>query len=198
MSVTKNKLHHTCVLMATKLEAQVFSERLGLEYISDQFEHAIHDKFSIVIGGMGKVNAACATLWSINQGANRIINVGIAGALNESLQLFGTYQPSIVKDLDLIDFSMPQLITGDSLLSLGSVGSPLKGGQLRDQFVGQVDLIDMEGYAVAKVSEQLGASVEFIKIVSDYCLKNSSEEISKNLTKLSKILAEELILFLNM
>lgn len=198
MNVPTTKLHQTCILMATELEAKAFVEQLKLKYLTDKFKYALHEKFSLVIMGMGKVNAACAAMWAINHGATKIINAGIAGALNESLALFNVYTPGIVNDLDLLNFSMPQVITGKSKVSLGTVGSPLKGDPLRDQLVEHVDLIDMEGYAVAKVSELSGVSCELMKIVSDYCLKNSSDEIIKNLPKLSEILADELILFLNL
>ncbi|PCJ56468.1 MAG: hypothetical protein COA79_18680 [Planctomycetota bacterium] len=198
MNSSTIKLPELCLLFATELEANSFVEKLNINFSSDKYKYGLHEKFSLVIAGMGKVNAACATMWVIDCGAKKIINAGIAGALNESLELFSLYKPGLVKDLDLLNFTIPQLKTGESSITLGTVGSPLKGGSLKNQLVDQADLIDMEGFAIAKVSEQLGVSCTFIKVVSDYCMNNSSDEIIKNLPKLSEKLADELILFLNL
>lgn len=51
-------------------------------------------------------------------------------------------------------------------------------------------LVDMEGYAFAKVAHEKKVPISIIKVVSDFCTKNSHREIMGTIDALSERLAE--------
>lgn len=51
----------------------------------------------------------------------------------------------------------------------------------RDELSKKADLVDMEGYAIAHTAIWAGISVEIYKVVSDFCKKDDSQRIIKEL-----------------
>jgi adenosylhomocysteine nucleosidase len=132
----------------------------------------------VLITGLGKVNAAMAltrALTAATEEPSTILNVGTAGALRDGLTGLHVVRRVIQHDLD-----------GDLLRSLTdqTFGPPLDLAEptgvilaTGDTFVAEVatrarlatraDLVDMEGYALVAVADELGIPIRMVKYVSD-------------------------------
>jgi adenosylhomocysteine nucleosidase len=136
----------------------------------------LHDLgLPILVTGAGKVNAAVAVATVLGEHSPRsIINLGTAGALMDGLT--GIHVISQVRQHDLDDkaihaltgmhFGLPIDLDGDGpVLTTGDVfvDDPL----LRTRLAASADLVDMEGYAVAKAAQATDVPVMLVKMVSD-------------------------------
>ncbi|WP_370281031.1 hypothetical protein [Pontibacterium sp.] len=130
----------------------------------------------IVYTGVGKVNAAIGLYEAINKyQPDLVINYGTAGAVTDvrGLNKIGTF---IERDMDAREIGFQRGIapfsgetlpdakgvvlgTGDSFVS--DSAKALEGLDI------QVDLVDMEGYALWKVSQKLGVQFVSYKYISD-------------------------------
>ncbi|RJK94966.1 nucleoside phosphorylase [Vallicoccus soli] len=140
-------------------------------------EEAVHlpPWLSVVVTGAGPVNAAIATtaaVLALHPG--EVVGLGTAGALVEGLA--GTYEVGEVRQHDLDDAALlaltgrssaPALHLGDGpVLTTG--GAFVAGGPLRERLAASgAQLVDMEGYAVARAAAALGVPVRLVKHVSD-------------------------------
>lgn len=130
----------------------------------------------VLITGVGKVRAASALSAVLaRQRPSRLINLGTAGSLREGLS--GTHVIGRVEQHDFDDATIHAL-TGEHYgapIALGIEGPVLGSG---DSFIDSapareslrargVDLVDMEGYAVALAAAQFGLPVTLVKTVSD-------------------------------
>jgi nucleoside phosphorylase len=148
-------------------------------------------EFNLLITGIGKISARLATKYAIEQGAEKFINAGVCGSLNDELKLFQICYPKIIKDLDLIQSGIPEIaINNKDNLKIGMISLPLHGGQEREIFQKHADLIDMESYGVASAIENPKKSLKIIKCISDFCQAGGSAEIKKNLPKASALLRD--------
>jgi adenosylhomocysteine nucleosidase len=129
----------------------------------------------VLVTGAGKVNAAVATAAGCRQWRPAlVVNVGTAGALRSGLS--GLYEVGEVRQHDLDDAALhaltgrhfgppialgagPVLVTGDVFVAGGSVRERLRAAG--------ADLVDMEGYAVARAAVTLGVPVRLVKHVTD-------------------------------
>ena len=61
----------------------------------------------LVVSGIGKVNAAAAAQKAIDEGADEILNCGVAGGLDASMSVGDVYEISqaVEYDLDLADLN---------------------------------------------------------------------------------------------
>lgn len=152
----------------------------------------------IVYTGVGKVNAAISLYDAINQyKPDLVINYGTAGAVTDTrgLNKIGTF---IERDMDAREIgfqrgiapfsgeSLPQakgivLGTGDSFVS-DSVKA-LDGLGIR------IDLVDMEGYALWKVSQKLGVKFVSYKYTSDHADGEAPSDWETNVSKGAKAFA---------
>jgi len=128
----------------------------------------------LLITGAGKVNAAIATASAL---ADRlpacVVNLGTAGALVNGLD--GIHEIGTVIQHDLDDASLREL-TGRTFgppVEIGS-GPTLATGdvfvsdpQLRAGLAERAQLVDMEGYGVARAATARGVEVRLVKHVSD-------------------------------
>ena len=128
----------------------------------------------MLITGAGKVNAAVATATMLSTvKPTEVVNLGTAGALVDGLS--GTHQIGGVVQHDLDDEALLAL-TGISFgppISLGE-GPILATGdvfvsdpQLRAVLARDAQLVDMEGYGIARAAAAAGVPVRLIKTVSD-------------------------------
>ena len=131
-----------------------------------------------VICGIGKVDAAIAVTAAVLRRPRAtpptVINIGTAGALRPGVS--GLLVPSVVRNHD---------ISGDVLRSLGypvrdllelpgGDGTALATGDhfvtdpaVRDGLARHSDLVDMEGFAIARASAEVGARCILVKHISD-------------------------------
>ena len=134
--------------------------------------------FPVLITGVGKLAAGQAVLsvlgsLEVNQRPRALWNVGTAGALHDHLA--GTHLIGSVIQHD-VDGPAIALVTGEDpspSLTLG-LGPVLATGDRfiadpaeRSALASRADLVDMEGYAVARAAHLLNIPVALIKQVSD-------------------------------
>ncbi len=161
-------------------------DRRRMLVVSATASEAAHlpDGVETLICGIGKVDAAAATTAAVLRAVERtgadgpgditVVNVGTAGALHDGHS--GLYIPSAVTNHDissealralgypLVDrIALPDgdgsvLATGDTFVSDPAV---------RARLAQDADLVDMEGFAVARACTLLGTPVRLVKYVSD-------------------------------
>ena len=149
-------------------------------------------RLRLVYTGVGKVNAALAAARLVSMPACRLLlNYGTAGVLRPELagQL---YQIGMVRQRDMDTRPMAPLgitafeegaLAGD--IRLNEAGPTLSTG---DQFVRQKpeldsDMVDMEGYALAKAALMAGKQVVLLKYGSDFADENATDNWRDNVDK---------------
>lgn len=135
----------------------------------------VPEHLTTVLTGIGKVEAAAATAMAIAAYQPRVIvNVGTAGALTD--EVAGLKTPSLVINHDLDADMIRQLgyPAIDSLELTQGDGTVLATGdlfvadsQVRDSLGSRAHLVDMEGFAIARVSQIFGIECRLVKVVSD-------------------------------
>lgn len=143
--------------------------------LEEEATHLHVGELPVLVTGIGKVNAAIAVASVLAEASpTRIVNLGTAGALHGAMS--GTHVVGSVVQHDLDDAAIfaytglhfgepidleptgPRLATGDAFIS---------DGPTRDRLARQADLVDMEGYAVARAALTAGVPVTLVKQVSD-------------------------------
>ena len=155
--------------------AAIKEETIGLDY----FYHV----------GVGKINATYNTLQLINiHKPKLIINYGTAGAINTELKGMVECTKFYQRDMDVrgLDFELgetpfdkiKEIITSKDGYSCGT----------GDSFVNkkidmEVDVVDMEAYAIAKVCKLENIEFKCFKYISDNADENADNDWNKNLAK---------------
>tara|TARA_B100000780_G_scaffold253786_1_gene201542 strand:- start:363 stop:884 length:522 start_codon:yes stop_codon:yes gene_type:complete len=153
--------------------AAMKEETVGLDY----FNHT----------GVGKINATYNSLKLISTHKPRlVINYGTAGAINNSLKGIIECTKFYQRDMDVrgLNFELgetpfdkiKEIITSESGYSCGS----------GDSFVNKkidmnVDVVDMEAYAIAKVCKLENIEFKCFKYISDNANKNADNDWKRNL-----------------
>ena len=153
--------------------AAIKEETVGLDY----FKHI----------GVGKINATYNTLKLIQIHKPKIIvNYGTAGAINTKLKGIVECTKFYQRDMDVrgLDFKLgetpfdkvKEIIISDSGYSCGT----------GDSFVNQkiemeVDVVDMEAYAIAKVCMLENIEFKCFKYISDNADENANNDWNTNL-----------------
>ena len=153
--------------------AAIKEETVGLDY----FKHI----------GVGKINAAYNSLKLIQIHKPKIvINYGTAGAINTKLKGIVECTKFYQRDMDVrgLDFKLGEtpfdkvreIIISDSGYSCGT----------GDSFVNQkiemeVDVVDMEAYAIAKVCMLENIEFKCFKYISDNADENANNDWNTNL-----------------
>ena len=153
--------------------AAIKEETVGLDYFN--------------YTGVGKINATYNTLRLINLYKPKIIiNYGTAGAINTELNGIIECTKFYQRDMDIrsLDFELgetpfdniKEIIISKNGFSCGT----------GDNFVNQkidmeVDVVDMEAYAIAKVCKLEKIEFKCFKYISDNADKNASIDWNKNL-----------------
>ncbi len=165
VSVTPMRLHRT-----------ISPDRpLLVVALEEEAAHLHVSELPVLVTGAGKVNAAIAVATILGQESpSEIVNLGTAGALREGL--IGTHVISRITQHDLDDASLFDLVGlhfGEPL-DLGGAGLTLTTGDAfiadpadRARLAEQADLVDMEGYAVARAAMAADIPVRVVKRVSD-------------------------------
>ena len=144
--------------------------------LEEEAQHLHVSDLPVLVTGVGKVRAAAALASVLaRQRPSRVINLGTAGGLREGMR--GTQVAGRVEQYDFEDEKIFGL-TGEhfgAAIELGVSGPVLGSG---DSFVDSavtraglvargIDLVDMEGYAIAFTAQQFGLSVTLVKEISD-------------------------------
>ena len=171
------------------------------------------EEVAIVICGVGKVNAACGAQYAIDKlGADKIINIGVAGGLNKSVKVGEIYSISQVVqyDFDLTQLNGTKMGTLDecseNYLKLAvngtySARNLATGDRFKDSKADyklltkelEADIRDMECGAIAQVCMHAGVPCYSYKIISDLAGSGSTtEQYLKNLSLCFETLTREL------
>ena len=142
--------------------------------LEEEAAHLHVSELPILVTGVGKICAASSLAAILaRQRPSSLVNLGTAGALREGLH--GTHVIGRVIQHDFDDeaifgltgthFGAPIELGSGPALASGDVF--VSGGTAREQLLLRADLVDMEGYAVAKVAREFGLPVTLVKEVSD-------------------------------
>ena len=139
--------------------------------------------FRVTFCGVGKINAALATAAVLSRGdCRRVVNFGTAGTLRPALagQLVRVNR-MLQRDMD----ARPLAALGDTPFEAGAASGVIElggeGGSLStgDNFVTAPpalasDIVDMEGYAIAKACLRAGVAFSCWKFVTDLADENAT------------------------
>ncbi|MCF7864406.1 MAG: putative 4-hydroxybenzoate polyprenyltransferase [Kiritimatiellales bacterium] len=172
------------ILFATQMEAKPFLDRGEPEGTMT------------VISGMGMDAARKATEELITQhGCTAIINAGVCGALNNRIERGGVYRVSMVSTEHLK--AAVNVGLGVGLKKLVTVDEPVFEPERRKELAKHGELVDMEGYAVARVCEEHGIPCTLIKGVTDFGDGNGKADIQRHIASVSETVAEAVYQILN-
>jgi adenosylhomocysteine nucleosidase len=147
------------------------------------------NQYRVWYTGVGKVNAAMyATLAGAQTDCSAIVNYGTAGVLKKDLA-GGLHIIGKVRQRDMDARPQAELgvtpfeeteVSGDIIL--GGKGPVLSTG---DNFVTSTpelesDMVDMEGYAIAKVAAHMGKPVVLLKYGSDFADESAANDWEAN------------------
>ncbi len=157
---------------------------------------------AVVITGVGKVNAACGAQYAIDElGADKIINIGVAGGLNGGMNVGEIYsiEAAVQYDFDLVQLNGTKMGTlnefEEPYLPLNTLPLyPLKKLGTGDRFNDSqadfrllteelgADIRDMECGAIAQACAHAGVEIYSFKAISDLAGSGSTtEQYLKNL-----------------
>lgn len=148
------------------------------------------EKAKVIYTGVGKINAAMsASIACAENDCTEIINYGTAGVLNKNL-IGKLSKVGVVRQRDMdarplselgsTPFDSDSSFSGD--IKVSNAEAVLSTG---DNFVTDMpeiesDLVDMEGYAIAKIAGKFGKPVTIIKYGSDFADSDASNDWEKN------------------
>lgn len=181
-------------------------------FVSATAEEAAHlpADAQVLVTGVGTMNTAVALATHLadraEQGAERperIVNVGTAGALHDGLS--GVYEIHEVRQHDFSDElisemtghpvpNMRQLLPVTTLPAarLATGDAFVHDFATRQRLAQMSDLVDMEGYAVARIGAAFDIPVTLLKQVSDHADEQANRMWFDALDRGARELAEEL------
>jgi 4-hydroxybenzoate polyprenyltransferase len=172
------------ILFATQMEAQPFLDRGVPEGVIVE-----------IADEMGLEAARISTEKLVEQGCTTIINGGVCGALNNRLERGGVYRVSMVSMEELK--AAVNVGVGIGLKRLVSVEQPVFEPERKRELSKYGELVDMEGYAVARVCEDHSIPCILIKGVTDFGDGNGKEDIQKHITPVSETVAEAIFMIVD-
>ena len=154
--------------------AAIKEETVGLKY----FNHT----------GVGKINATYKTLQLIHANKPKIIiNYGTAGAINTGLKGIVECTKFYQRDMDVrgLDFELgetPFDKTREIIISENGCSCGTGDSFVNKKIDMEVDVVDMEAYAIAKVCKLENIEFRCFKYISDNADINASNDWKKNLS----------------
>ena len=162
------------VLFATQMEAQPFLDRGVPEGVIVEISEE-----------MGLEAARIATEKLVKEhGCTTIINAGVCGALNNRLERGAVYRVSMVSIEELK--AAVNVGIGIGLKRLVSVEEPVFDPQRKKELSKFGELVDMEGYAIARVCEEFEIPCIMLKGVTDFGDVNGKDDIQKHIAPVSE------------
>ncbi len=165
------------ILFATEMEAKPFLDR---------GEPA---GTVTVVSGMGMEAARIATEKLLkDHGCTSIVNAGVCGALNNRLKRGAVYRVSMVS-VEKLNAAV-KVGVGFGLKRLVTVVDPVFQPERKRELCKYGELVDMEGYAVARVCEAHNVPCIMIKGVTDFGDGNGKADIQTHIASVSETVAE--------
>ena len=163
---------------------------------------------AVVVSGIGKSNAAAATQFAIQAGADEILNVGVCGGFEPEMKIGDLYE---VDRAVQYDFDLAQL-NGTEIGVLNERTSPYipmrttgrypaktlaTGDHFNDNTADLpllkhlgVGLRDMEGAAIAHVCETAGVPCRALKCVTNVLGSGATGQFAENLKRCLALLTD--------
>ena len=140
--------------------------------LEEEAQHLHVSDLPVLVTGVGKVRAAAALASLLaRQRPSRVINLGTAGGLREGMrgtQVVGRVEQHDFEDEKIFGLTGAAIELGVSGPVLGSGDSFVDSAATRAGLVARgIDLVDMEGYAIAFTAHQFGLPVTLVKEISD-------------------------------
>ena len=150
-----------------------------------------------IITGVGKINATFAACIAANSGVKKIFNFGTAGVVKDRSLIGKLVKVQHIVQRDMIAEPLtPRGITPyetnsatNGVITLNNATGDITLGT-GDSFVTEpddwfdsanVDIVDMEGYAIAKVCARLNIEFECYKYVTDFADENAALDWSNHI-----------------
>ena len=172
------------ILFATEMEAESFLEQTR------------PDHYIVTISGIGMEAAHSATRTLIEeQGVSRIVNAGVCGALDDALARGSVFPVSEVLTEDHCDsVSLQPAPHGKRLVT---VDQPVFQTERKAKLATFADLVDMEGFVIAKLCHEHRIPCVLIKGITDFGDATGKADIKKHIARVSKKVTEALLHNLN-
>lgn len=183
---------------------------VAMECEADAVRPHLAPSDKLYISGVGKVNAAAATQKAISDGAQEILNVGVAGGFADKAEIFGVYEiaRAVEYDFDLSEINgmgkgvHDERNTPYFALSVKGVfpSRTLGTGDRFGDGEGDLPLLksldvgvrDMEGAAIAHVCEKAAVPVRALKCITNIVGRGSTGSYAANLEKALSCLSDAL------
>ena len=148
--------------------------------------------------GVGKINATYAiTQLILKHQPEEIVNFGSVGSLNKELKGLIEVTKFYQRDMDVRGLmnlklgetpfdSIQEIITNDTGYSCGTGDS-----FVQSKIEMNVDVVDMEAYALAKICKLHNVDFKCFKFISDNADENASSDWLENCKKGSKLFLEK-------
>ena len=146
-------------------------------------------KSNVFFTGVGKVNAAIVAATLIEKyKPNRVFNFGTAGGIGQHIEPGSLYKCTYFTQRDVILGGCVLGPQADELLAgigTGGTGFRLNTGDnfVTDTSTIDADLVDMEGFAIAKACKIAGIEFECYKYVSDMADENAADHFADSVHK---------------
>ena len=142
----------------------------------------------VEISGIGLESARLSSERLVQKGVKAIVNPGICAGLHNRVKRGSVYRVASVVTEELK--AAVNVGLGVGLKKLISVEKPLHDIEKRKKFARDYDLLDMEGYAVARVCEKNNIPCLLLKAVTDFGDKFAKHDIKKYIQPTSETLAD--------
>ena len=193
------------ILAAMQKEADALLARAEIRKEFTQFGKKLWEgeacgvPFTLIVTGVGKTNAAASAMLALARGADRLLNIGVAGGITPRAKIGSLWQidRAVQYDFDL------SAINGTPVGTLDEYQTPYlplrTGGKFptatlatADSFAsGQDDMAlldslgadvrDMEGAAIAHIAYAAGVPCTMFKSISDNAREESVREYRENM-----------------
>lgn len=201
-------------VIAMDCEAACVRDRMADAFASREYGRTVvsgrlgGERVLLVVSGVGKSNAAAATQFAIQSGADEIVNLGVCGGFEPQMKIGDLYE---VDRAVQYDFDLAQL-NGTAVGVLNERTSPyiplrttgrhpaktLATGDHFNDNTADLPLLaslgaglrDMEGAAVAHVCETAGVPCRALKCVTNVLGAGATGQYAENLARCLAILAE--------
>lgn len=154
--------------------------------------------YQITYTGVGKVNAAITAMRHGKLvGCTKIINYGTAGIVSKKDLIGKLIKPDVILQRDMLaepqaprgitpfekeDTAGPIILNTNTNITLGTGDSFVMDHDPWFDYA-NIDLVDMEAYAIAKSAKALDITFECYKYVSDFADENAMDTWQENVDK---------------
>ena len=201
-------------VIAMDCEAACVRDRMADAFASREYGRTVvsgrlgGERVLLVVSGVGKSNAAAATQFAIQSGADEIVNLGVCGGFEPQMKIGDLYEVdrAVQYDFDLAQLNgtavgvmnertspyIPLQTTGRYPAKTLATGDHFNDNTADLPLLASLGagLRDMEGAAVAHVCETAGVPCRALKCVTNVLGAGATGQYAENLARCLAVLAE--------